>query len=210
MNNWKIGTRIGAGFAAVIIIAAALGLYAYAKLGIIENNAKEVASKSLPKIYLVGQIQTNVEAAYSLLVQNAATSDKPEKTALDAEIQTIRSANAGLVDEYQKLISSAKGRELHEVFKSARAAYWSSADEILTASRAGTTEGDRRAIEMVRTQLRPLMKKYAEAAGNIVSFNKAGADEAGETIQSSVANAQLGVLIGIDKLVKAHLKRYPD
>jgi CHASE3 domain sensor protein len=29
MKNWKIGTRIAAGFAAVIVIAITLGIFAY-------------------------------------------------------------------------------------------------------------------------------------------------------------------------------------
>jgi methyl-accepting chemotaxis protein len=33
MKDWKIGTRIAAGFAAVIVIAMALGIFAYAKAG---------------------------------------------------------------------------------------------------------------------------------------------------------------------------------
>ena len=197
MKNWKIGTRIGAGFTALIIIAAALGLFAYGKLGGIETNSKDIATRWLPKVYLVGQLQTNVESTYSLAVQHAATSDRQEKTALDTEIQAMRSTNSGTVAEYEKLISTAKGRELHEVFKSARAAYWASMDEALTASRLATAEGDRRALEMVKTQVRPLMKKYAEATENVVNFNKSGGEDAGESIQGSVASAQLGVLVGI-------------
>jgi methyl-accepting chemotaxis protein len=197
MKNWKVGTRIAAGFGVVIMIAAALGLFAYIKLGVIEINAKAVTTKWLPKVYLVGQIQTNVEATYSLGLQHAEASDPHEKTQLDAQIQAIRASNGGTIAEYEKLISSAKGRELHEVFKSARAAFWSSMDEVLTISRTGTPEASRRALEMARTQTAPLLKKYAEAAGTIVNFNKSGADEAGEAIEASVASAQLGVLVGI-------------
>ena len=32
MKNWKIGTRIGAGFAAVIAIAMVLALFAYSRI----------------------------------------------------------------------------------------------------------------------------------------------------------------------------------
>ncbi len=197
MKNWKIGTRIAAGFAAVIIVATALGLYAYTKLGTIEKDAREVAVRSLPKVYLVGQIEKNVELTYSLAVRHAAASDKQEKAALDADLQAIRSTNSGVVAEYEKLISTARGRELHEAFKSTRAAFWGSMDEMLTNSRAGTAEGNRQALELVRKQVGPQLKKYAEAAANIVNFNKASADQTGEAIQGSVASAQTGVLVGI-------------
>ena len=197
MKNWKIGIRIAAGFAAVIAVALALGLFAYGEVGGIETNAKEVASKSLPMVYLVGQIEKNMEITYSLAVQHAASRDTQDKADLDARIQAIRTANTGMVAEYEKLISTDKGRGLHEVYKSARAGFVTSLDELLKASRIGTAESDKRAMEMLRTNLKPLQKTYAEATGNIVSHSKTLADEAGATIQASVASTRTGVLIGL-------------
>lgn len=84
---------------------------------------------------------------------------------------------------------------MHEVFKSARAAFWESLDEMLKTSRIGTTEANRRAQEIMRTQVAPLQKKYAEAADNIVSFNKSRADEAGESIQAATGSTRTGILI---------------
>ena len=63
MNNWKIGTRIAAGFAAVIVIAMMLGLFAYVKVGGIETNAREVANRALPMVYLV-EVEKNIEVTY--------------------------------------------------------------------------------------------------------------------------------------------------
>jgi methyl-accepting chemotaxis protein len=197
MKNWKIGTRIAAGFAAVIVVALALGLFAYGKVGGIETNAKEVASKSLPMVYLVGQIEKNMEVTYSLAVQHAASTAPQDKADLDARIQAIRSTNTAMVAEYEKLISTDKGRALHEVYKSARAGFIASLDELLKTSRIGTAEADKRAMEMLRTNLRPLQKTYAEATGNIVAYSKSQADDAGETIQVSVASTRTGVLVGI-------------
>ena len=57
MKDWKIGTRIAAGFAIVILIAAALGFFAYGEVGEIEKTSGQVTAKTLPKLFLVGQIQ---------------------------------------------------------------------------------------------------------------------------------------------------------
>jgi hypothetical protein len=121
MKNWKIGTRIGAGFAAVIAIAMTLGIFAYSKVGGIEKDSKEAAAKALPKVYLVGQVQNNVEVAFSLGLQNAISSDRHERAELETEIQALRSTNAGIIGEYEKLISTEKGRALHEAFKTGEA-----------------------------------------------------------------------------------------
>ena len=52
MNNWKIGTRIGAGFGVVILIAMALGLFAINRVGAIQQNADAVALGAFPKVHL--------------------------------------------------------------------------------------------------------------------------------------------------------------
>jgi methyl-accepting chemotaxis protein len=197
MNNLKIGTRIAAGFGAVILIAAVLGLYAYGKLGDINTNANVAINKDVPKLYLVGVIKENVQAVFSFGLQHAATLNKQEKDELDAQIQASRTANAGLVADYEKLVSTERGRALTETFKTARGAFWDSMEEMLKTSRTGTEEGNRRALEMATAQVLPRQKKYAEAAQAIVEFNKSQTDESGVSIQAAVSSARGGVLIGI-------------
>jgi methyl-accepting chemotaxis protein len=197
INNWNVGTRIAAGFAVVIPIAATLGIFAYTKVGDIDKNATQATSMDVPKLYLVGQIEKNVQATFSLGLQHAATSNKQEKAELDTQIQAIRSTNAGVVAEYEKLVHTDKGRALTGVFKTARTAFWESMDEMLTTSRIGTVEADRRALDMTTAKARPSLKKYAEAAQAIMELNKSLVDEGGVSIQTSVGSARTGVLAGI-------------
>jgi methyl-accepting chemotaxis protein len=68
---------------------------------------------------------------------------------------------------------------------------------MLRASRIGTDESSRQAIEMAAGKVMPLQKKLAEAAQAIVDFNKSLTDESGQAIQTSVSSASTGVLIGI-------------
>jgi methyl-accepting chemotaxis protein len=197
MKNWKIGTRISAGFGVVILIAATLGMFAYMKVGDIEKDAKRVTAKSLPKLFLVGQLEANVGVGLDLGLEHAIASNKQEKADLDGKIQALRATNADLLGQYEKLVETEKGRALTEVMKAQRASFWTAMDEALTDSRTGTAEGDRRANDIIRTQARPLAKKYQDAAKNIVDFNKSSADEDGVAVDSSVSSARTGVLVGI-------------
>ena len=56
IDDWKIGTRIAAGFATVNLIAVALGLFAYSQLGVIDTSAKRIIEDSLPGLYFIGKI----------------------------------------------------------------------------------------------------------------------------------------------------------
>jgi methyl-accepting chemotaxis protein len=197
VNNWKIGTRIGAGFAGVIVIALTLGFFAYSKVGVIENSSSQIANNSLPSVYLVGQIQGNVKASLALLYQHVVSSDKSDMAGIESDIKNLRSRNGEIVPQYEKLIESDKERSLFENLKSARAAYWAYVDEVISVSRIGTDEANKKSLQMVRQQLRPLYKNYLEAADNLVALDKTVAEDDAKTVEASVASARAGILIGL-------------
>ena len=58
MNQLKIGTRIAAGFGAVIVVMAALGLFTFAELHSLERSATNIAMDSLPGTTLSGEMQS--------------------------------------------------------------------------------------------------------------------------------------------------------
>jgi methyl-accepting chemotaxis protein len=197
MNNWKIGTRISAGFGAVIFIAALLGSFAFVKLGTIDANTTQATTEDVPKLFLAGEIENNVQASFSLGLQDATTSDKQEKSALESQIQTLRAGNSEIVAQYEKLVHTEKGRALTEAFKTVRTTFWESMDEMLKTGQIGTAEADKRSLEMAIHNVRPALKKYADATQAIVDFNKSLVDESGVSIGTSVASARTGVMVGI-------------
>src|SRR6185437_1924105 len=99
MKNWKIGTRIMAGFGAVIAIAMALGIFAWTQVGAIEKTSAAVTGNALPKVYSVGKIAQNVHILFSLTLQHAASNDRQKMAELESEVRSVRSANAGIVTE---------------------------------------------------------------------------------------------------------------
>jgi methyl-accepting chemotaxis protein len=194
MKNWKIGQRIAAGFAAVILIAMTLGLFAYSRLGTIDKNANDITLTALPTVYAIGQIVNNVATEYNLVVQHVVSTDQAEKDRIAAEIQSLQSRNAKTRAGYEKLINTEKGRELFESAAVARTALVASMEETLKRSSASKSA---EALLLFNQQLRPSYQKYAEAADTLVAYNKAMADESGRQVQGSVSTARTGVLIGL-------------
>jgi methyl-accepting chemotaxis protein len=78
MNNWKIGTRIMAGFAAVIAIALTLGLFAYRQIGNISKSSTDISGNSLPSVYVIGEIQAGAEESMALILEHVISVDKGE------------------------------------------------------------------------------------------------------------------------------------
>ncbi|HLJ46063.1 MAG TPA: methyl-accepting chemotaxis protein [Bryobacteraceae bacterium] len=201
MGNWKIGTRIGAGFAAVIVIAVTLGVFAYTKVRVIESSANRIAANSLPSVYLVGQIQNGIRKEFSLVLQFVAAGSKDEMDRIDAEIRELRVLNGSRRGEYQKLLATDKERSLFDMLLAARAAYISACDDTLKLCRSGTREARSQAADIINQQLRKLEEKYLEDAGNLVELAQASAAEDSQKVEQNVSSARSGILGGIVALL---------
>ncbi|HEY2019095.1 MAG TPA: methyl-accepting chemotaxis protein [Bryobacteraceae bacterium] len=197
MKNWKIGIRIAAGFAAVIVIAMALGFFAYSKMGVIESNSNEIAVNSLPSVSQASQVQMGIQREFGLVLQFVMTSDKEEMQKLENEIRESRTINASRRTEYQKLMENDKERALFELLMSARNAYIAALDETLRVSRAGTAEAHKAALDSVNRQVKPLEEKYLEAAANLVALSQSEGEADCRTVLDAVRSARTGVLVGI-------------
>lgn len=202
MKNWNIGKRIISGFSVVIAIATILGVVSFVQLKAIEQRSNRIAIDCLPGVYLIGQIQNNVNWTMSLLVQHVVSNDNAEMARLADEIQEIRKSNAGYVSGYEKTITTDKDRELFDAIKAARGAYWEKFDEIIKLS---TALKNKEAMDMMDQQLKPLQKKYAAATTAEVEFNKKNADDASRDIESTISTAKTMVLICILVAIAAAL-----
>jgi len=195
MKNWKIGTRIGAGFGIVILIAIALGLFAISKVSSIEQSEDGIATDSLPKVYMAGQIQSNLEAGRVLLLQHINSNDKLEMADLDRKLQSLTDKNSALLADFQKLLTTEKGREAFAESQSAREAYNASRTEMLESSRIGTPQSKAQALNMMKTQGDPLFEKVIETQNNMVDLNRKVADDAAAEAKDLASTARTGIFI---------------
>ncbi len=194
MNNWKIGTRITAGFAAVIAIAMGLGIFAFARLQVVNTGAVHIASDSLPGLYSMGQLKAKSQLLYSLLLQYVMASDKAETARLNGAIKDARAEVLKTLADYEKMITADRDRQLFDVVKSSRAAYVEVYDQAMSLT--GEMKS-KEALDLTEHQARMLDNKYEEALDAEVAYNKTGSIDAGNSIEAAVASAKTGVLVGL-------------
>ena len=156
MKNWKIGLRIAAGFAAVTAVAMALGVFAYCRVEGIGTDSTQIATISLPGVYLIGQVQNGIQKEYGLVLQFIASTSKDEMEKLDADLRESRTLNGSRRAEFQKLITSDKQRTQFDALMTARNAYVATCDEVLKIARVGN---HKLASDLVIKQVKPLEQK---------------------------------------------------
>jgi methyl-accepting chemotaxis protein len=195
MNNWKIGTRIGAGFGVVILIAIAIGIFGIGKISTIQSSMNDVALEALPKVYLVQQMTYNAQAAHTLIYQHINSTNKQEMADIEQQMHVFSEKNNALSSELQKLLNTDKGREAFAEITASREAYLAVREEIIKVSRQGTPESNKLALEIMRTKCEPLMARRVEVGLKMVNIQKEYADRAATEAQSTVSSARIGILV---------------
>lgn len=194
MKNISVGQRIAAGFAAVIAIAIALGVFAYTRIGVIDSSATNVAGHRLPMIYFADQVQNNAQSNVGLVLRHIMSDDPREMASVEAEIASRSANNSTLLPQYEKLILSEKGHALFDALTAARAPLNAARDEAVALSRSSKK---REAAASFHEKMLALNARYMEAVSNMTSFNKSSADEDAKAIGSAVATSRSAILIGL-------------
>jgi methyl-accepting chemotaxis protein len=193
MHNWKVGTRIGAGFAAVVLIALLMGFFAISKVGTIGRVSADVTDNSLPSMYLVGQVQSNVHALLTLTLRHASSTDHQKMAEFETEIQNIRAQNLTLLSTLEKLLTSDAEREQFHRFQDSRSAFWAAYDEAIQYSRLGTDEGNQHAHQIIEQKLVPVHQKFLESFVSLAELNKKAADASARQSKDTLATAKIGI-----------------
>lgn len=194
MNQWKIGTRIAAGFGAVILVVACLGVYAYSKLRSLEQSANNITQDCLPGIGLSGQIQAAQLRNYTYLLEHLRADTRERIAVVDQELAANRAGLTKMLEDYEKTITTPRDRQLHEAVKAARTAYAVHFDQFLTYSREMRKQD---AAAMFPTKIRPGYEGFLAAVEALAAYNRTNGEEAGKHITASVASTQWGILIGV-------------
>jgi methyl-accepting chemotaxis protein len=195
MKDWRIGTRIAAGFAVVILIVVALGAVAYTRLVAIDKRARTVTEDALPGVYAIGQVQSTVGSSFALMVQHVQCEDKDEKAKMEAQMHQSSERITKILENYTKTgLASEKERQLYEDVRVARSNYTSCRAEVLKLSRELK---DKEAMDLANKEVKPLYERYGEATEAAVAYKKAAGDEAAKAIQASITSAKAAVLIGL-------------
>jgi methyl-accepting chemotaxis protein len=193
MSSWTIGRRIVVGFAAVIAIVAGLGVFAYARLIAIETQSTRITLDNLPGIHFSGQMATEAESRFGLVLKHVLATNVEQKTAVEADLAAADARMARLLTDYERTITTTEDRQIFERCKTAGARIREVRAQVLPLSRALKTS---EAADKLH-ELEPAVNAYQEALRALTNFNKASGDDASQLIVKAVTMAKSGVVIAL-------------
>ncbi|HEY4249348.1 MAG TPA: methyl-accepting chemotaxis protein [Lacunisphaera sp.] len=190
MKNWTIGKRIIFGFALLLGLSVALGLFAYSRLTAINVQSGRITVDCLPGVYYSGQIESVNLANFALTHRWMLFSDSAERKAVESEMKINSAKLTELFKQYEASVTTPEDRALFTAMLAARDPYTDARKMLLAADPA-------RQIALLKEQVDPAYQNYRSAIRALADYNKNNGDDAGAMIVAAVSIAKEGILIGL-------------
>ncbi|CAK0751478.1 methyl-accepting chemotaxis protein [Gammaproteobacteria bacterium] len=192
MKNFRIGTRLGIGFACVLALLVLLTGLAVKELANINTSLQDLVTDKFPKTVWANDIidQVNVIARS---MRNALIVKTPEQTQEQmARIEPARKEILERVERLQKTVHSEEGKVALKAVLDARAAFVVSQDQFISLIKGGKKE---EATEELLNRGRKLQQEYINAVNQLVEFQTTLVNKSGEAADKAVDTAERNLII---------------
>ena len=189
LSNFKVGTRLAAGFGVVILLLVGIMALGINRLSVV-NDATEVISKQrYPVIRLAFMVNSDI-SAISIAMRNTVLTENED--VVKREIESITAASSRItanLDTIGKSLTTEKGKALYKTIVDARAPYQAHQKEFISM----VTEGrSAMATNLLMMTMQKEQAAYMASVQNLVTLGDKLVEQASE---DSVAVYQSGRVV---------------
>ena len=195
MKKWTINKRITVGFAAVILTALALGLFAFVQIRRVQADSVVITNRVIPAVETSGRIGKLSTLNRLLIYKHISSTSSADMAKLDEQVAEQRKQVSELIAQLDGLVDAGEGRRLFDALIVHRKEYQQKSEEILALSRAN--QDVRGTYEKARVELDPVGAQYSSALDDLTKYLMAEADRGAHEIRGAVQGALWGVLAGV-------------
>jgi methyl-accepting chemotaxis protein len=192
--NLKIGTRLGMGFALLLILMVCMTVIGILRLQEVGTSSYYVTDIRLPEERMAQEwlqaVEMNSVRTFALVKNNAPEDQQYFQAALDNSSDRINK----IQKQVEAQITTPKDKELFERVIATRAAYRDARDEIFNAKAAKADDSVMN--QLTKSKLVPAMDAYTKAIRDILDNEKSMIDAAGASIQQAFLSGRT-LLIGL-------------
>ncbi|WP_028212276.1 methyl-accepting chemotaxis protein [Paraburkholderia mimosarum] len=123
LTRIKIGPRLGAGFAIVLLLLGAVGGIGLIQTSRVFDGTQEIGSNWLPSVETLGNLRNQAQDVRRISLRMLLTSDASEKASLRDRRAQMISQFGTLYDSYSKLVSTGDERRLSDSIGTAWSQY---------------------------------------------------------------------------------------
>ncbi len=189
----KIGQRLLAGFASILVLAILVGVFSVSRLAEVNANTTELATNWLLATRTLSEFKTQV----SILRRAEASSilsGKPDVVAAQARrVTDVKAKAADAWKSYLGTVEQPEEQALAGEIDAARVRYYAALDKSL-ASDASTPDGHEKLLAEYEGESKASFDVMFGAIGRDVDFQTQGADAAYQSSQATYSSARLAII----------------
>ncbi|WP_369980468.1 HAMP domain-containing methyl-accepting chemotaxis protein [Xanthomonas bundabergensis] len=183
----KIGTRIGLGFASVLLLMLGMGLFATDKLAQVNQSSTDMAENWMPSIRYVQQMNTNTSDLRVAELQHVISENPQDMARLEQVMDGVLAQYASNRDHYVKLISSPEEKADYEEFARTFDQYLVLHNRVLELSRGLKTS---EAMALLNGEQQKLFDDSSNVLDKLVEINVKGGEAASAQGDALYASAR--------------------
>jgi methyl-accepting chemotaxis protein WspA len=191
VNNWTIRRRLMVSFGVILALMLVMGAVAYTALGRIEKGAASAADDSIPGLYSINQLRSNLILNYALTVQYVGQADILAAEKLAERLVANQQAMDESIGSYDETIAAADDKATFALFKDALRSYQDIQSSMIALSAELEIE---KANQLWREQLDPAFEKMRGIIQTLVDVNNAAAVQSIGQITGAIDRAKIGML----------------
>jgi methyl-accepting chemotaxis protein len=193
MNQWKIGTRIRAGFGALLLVLIGVVGIGFYKAKQIETDSNSIAQESLPGLSQAAMIQYIAAERFALMNQHINSDDKGIKLSIESRLAELNTKIEEVFVQYERRHLNPEEKDGLAAVRASRALYAQGMAKVLDLSRKMKSQD---ATKVYSEEVQPLFAKYQQTISNLITVNRKYADASAETIQASTKAMVMALLFG--------------
>ncbi len=170
MNNWKIQTKMFAGFGVVLTVLLCLGLYMRTQLKTINLAAHRIDDDTLPGTYLIAQYQILTQERKLVLRNHLSATSPLEMNRLEAENRLIIERIGKIISNYEKTVFEPRDRELFAALQKERSSYLELTSELIQLS--SSSGGKQKAFAFYQKNLVDPQRRLDEAQNQMLDYDQ--------------------------------------
>ena len=182
LKNLKIGTRLTAAFAIVLILMILIAGISLARLAGINNELQVIVNDRFVKVTMTNEITADSARIAIALRNMMLTNSKEDQKQQKERILDARKNIGGNVEKLEKMIALPKGKELLKTILDARQKYIAGQNQLIALIEEGRNEEAR---TYLNSELRPILATYQTSLGNLNKFQEELMKQAGDDAQHS-------------------------
>jgi methyl-accepting chemotaxis protein len=135
LNKLKIGTRLGLGFAVLLLLATALGIFSETQLARVKQSSTEMEVHWMPSVRVTSSMRSIIGAFRVAEIEHMLSRTEAEFSAWEKQLEKLDAQLQAEAAVYEKLVSGTEERRVWAQFKRLRADYMAKHAQLIGHSR---------------------------------------------------------------------------